>query len=211
MKLPVVVDADDVARIGFLHVHALVGHEGKGIGNLHLAPFAQVLHLHAGRVAPRADAKERNAVAVVRIHVGLDLEDKAREALLIRIDLAHRRVARLRLGRPVDQRLQNVLDAKVVHARTKEDGALFALEELLKREGLGCTLHELDCLAHRAYFHREEFVEARIVEPLDQFGVGGKLLGARRKAHEVVVQQRKDAAEGLAHADGPGDRHALEL
>ena len=40
---------------------------------------ADVVHLHVAREAARADAHERDAVAVRRVHVRLDLEDEAGE------------------------------------------------------------------------------------------------------------------------------------
>ena len=45
-------------------------------------------------VAARADAHERDAVAVRRIHVRLDLEDEAGERVLVRLDRARVVVAR---------------------------------------------------------------------------------------------------------------------
>ena len=47
-----------------------------------------VPNAHIALEFARADADEGQAVAVGRIHVGLDLEDKARESLVIRRDEA---------------------------------------------------------------------------------------------------------------------------
>ena len=56
--------------------------------------------LHAALKLAGADAQERNAVTVVLIHVGLDLEDKAAELLAARLDqlTALRILARQRGG-----------------------------------------------------------------------------------------------------------------
>ena len=91
LQLAVVVDADDVAGDRVLARDALVGHEGQRVGELHLAPGAQVPDLHRRPVASRADAKERDAVAVPRVHVGLDLEDEAGERRLVRLAPSGRR------------------------------------------------------------------------------------------------------------------------
>ena len=206
-----VVDADDVACNGVRHHDAVLSHEGQGVRDLHVAVLAHVEDLHALRIAARADAEERNAVAVTRVHVGLDLEDEARERRLGRFDLANAGITRLRRRSPLHESVKNVLHAEVVHTGTEEDGALLARKELLDVERFGRTLNEFDGLAHVRHFHREETVKLGIVEPFDHLLITRETLLAGRKAHKTVLQQREDAAEGLAHADGPGDGHALEL
>lgn len=42
-----VVQADDVAGIGFFQLLALGGEEGQCVGNLHILAQAHVAHLHA--------------------------------------------------------------------------------------------------------------------------------------------------------------------
>jgi hypothetical protein len=104
MQLSVVVDADDVARHSIFHAGALVGHEDDGVGDLHVLAGAAMAHFHVGAVAPGADAEEGDAVAVLRVHVGLDLEHEAGELRFGRFDHALDCLARLRRRGPVGQR-----------------------------------------------------------------------------------------------------------
>ena len=60
----VVVEADHVAGIGRLDDLAVAGHEGQRVGQLQFLAGAHVEGLHAGLEAARADAHERDAVAV---------------------------------------------------------------------------------------------------------------------------------------------------
>ena len=76
-------------------LRAIGGHEGERIGDAHLLVEPHVIHAHAARVFARAQAHEGDAVAMLRIHVRLDLEDEAGELLFERLDgaLARRRAA----------------------------------------------------------------------------------------------------------------------
>ena len=69
MQLTVVVNADDIARVSFLHVYAFVGHEGQRIGNLHFTAFAHMTHLHAGLVHAGAYAAKD---LMDRYHINID-------------------------------------------------------------------------------------------------------------------------------------------
>ena len=110
----VVVQADDVAREGFLGRAAIRGHEGERIGDAHLLVEPHVVHAHAARVLARAQAHERDAVAVLRIHVRLDLEHEAGELRLDRLDVALQRVSRgSGAGACVGEMRQQLLDAEV--------------------------------------------------------------------------------------------------
>jgi hypothetical protein len=116
----VVVDADHIARPGFGGDLAVAGHEGQRVGQLHFLAGAHVEGLHAGAEAAGADAHERDAVAVLRVHVGLDLEHEAGQLVLFRGDLAAGGGARLRRGGMLDEEVQQRLHAEVVHARAEE-------------------------------------------------------------------------------------------
>ena len=111
MKLPVVVNADDVSGHGVRHDDAILRHEGKRIGDLHLASFTDMVGLHPGLIAPGTHAEECNSVAVTGIHIGLDLEDEARERRLIGFNHAHAGIPGLGRRRPVDECIEDIFDA----------------------------------------------------------------------------------------------------
>src|SRR5205807_1225929 len=74
----VIVKPDDVAGISLLRLGALRGHERERIGDAHFLAEARVIQTHPARVLSRAQAQERDAVAMRRIHIRLDLEYKPR-------------------------------------------------------------------------------------------------------------------------------------
>ncbi len=82
----------------------------------------------------RTDAHEGDAIAMARIHVRLNLEDKAGKAIVGRID--DTRIARSgrRRRRQVDQRLQKRLEAEVGKSASEKYRRLQAFEVLLHVE-----------------------------------------------------------------------------
>ena len=178
VELAVVVDTDDVAGNGVGHQHAVVGHEGKGIRDLHFFAFADMEHFHTRLVFAGADAEEGNTVAVLRIHVGLNLEHKAGELGLIGFNHPFSGVARLRCRGPIHQGIQHVLNTEVVDTGAEEYRCLRAFQESFKRERLTGALNQFDAFANVIHFQRKKFVEARIAQSFDHFNVVGELFSA---------------------------------
>src|SRR5688572_10385676 len=71
--------ADHISRPGLFDRCPLTCHELLRRGESHRFFCANVIHLHACLELARANAHERDTVAVLRIHVRLDLENEAGE------------------------------------------------------------------------------------------------------------------------------------
>ena len=84
-KRAVVRDADDVAGIGRIGQLALRGEEELRRRQAQLLAGARQPRLHAALQLAGADAGKGDAVAVVRVHVGLDLEDEGRHLVVGRM------------------------------------------------------------------------------------------------------------------------------
>jgi hypothetical protein len=126
-------------------------------------PGAHDLEPHAALEVARGDAHEGDAVAVCRVHVGLDLEDDAAELRLV--GLTSRCIACAgRRGRQVDQRVQHLAHAEVVDRRAEEHGRLVPVEELLLVEGRRGHLHQLDVVPGVLVFGAEALGVDRVVE-----------------------------------------------
>jgi hypothetical protein len=73
-------------------------------------------------------------------------------------------------------------------------------------------LDQLDVVAQVGRSRREELRRASgLSRPSMSSRFAAGVLLARLEAHQLVVQQVPDAAEGLAHAERPGDRRAVDL
>ena len=131
-------------------------------------------HFHTRLVFAGADAEEGNTVAVLRIHVCLNLEHKARELGFIGFNHTLSGVARLRRWSPIYQGIQHVLDTEVVDTGAEENRCLGAFQEPFKRERLTGALNEFDAFANVIHFQRKKFVEARIAQSFDHFNVVGE-------------------------------------
>ena len=79
------MQADDVARVGEVDDRLFLGHESRRRGEFHLFAAAHVQEILVTFERAGADLQEGDAVAVVRIHVGVDLEDEACHFLLGRL------------------------------------------------------------------------------------------------------------------------------
>ena len=73
--------------------------------------------------APRADLDEGDTAAVVGIHVGVDLEDEAREGRLVGGHLALLGTDGARRRGDLDEAVQQLLHPKVIECRAEEDGS----------------------------------------------------------------------------------------
>src|SRR6266446_9375794 len=99
-------DADDVARPGFIDDLALLREEEDGVVHADHLAGARLFQLHAAAKAPRAEPQERHAVAMVRVHIGLHLEDEAGDLIFQWLNVARLRRLRPWRRREAAQRLK---------------------------------------------------------------------------------------------------------
>lgn len=71
---------------------------------------------------------EGDAVAVVGVHVGVNLEDETGEFLLVRLYEALVRLAGERAGSDLDETVQHLADTEVVKCRSEEHGGHLPVE-----------------------------------------------------------------------------------
>ncbi len=109
----VVVQADDVAGVGFFQLLAFRREERQRVADPYVLAQAHMAHFHALVVTARADTHEGDAVAVLGIHVRLDLEHETAEFLFRRLDGALVGHTCQRLGCPVHHGIEYMIDAEV--------------------------------------------------------------------------------------------------
>ena len=80
---PAIHDADHIARPRLFDRYSIARHELLRRGEANRFSTALMQHLHVGFEMPGHDAHERHAVAVLRIHVRLNLEHETREVFSI--------------------------------------------------------------------------------------------------------------------------------
>jgi hypothetical protein len=79
-------EADDITGICFIDRFAVTPEEFMGTGEAKLFPGPGVDDTHVALEFAGAHANEGETVAVARVHIGLDLEDKTGETGFFRID-----------------------------------------------------------------------------------------------------------------------------
>src|SRR5207247_1657338 len=77
-------EADDVTRICLIHRLAFVAEKFVRARQAHLLLGARVMHRHVTLEFARTNTDERDAVAMLRVHICLYLEDEPREPRMFR-------------------------------------------------------------------------------------------------------------------------------
>ena len=113
-----------------------------GARQRHVLAGAHQLGLHAAAELARAQPRERDAVAVVRIHVGLDLEHEGAHARLGGLDLAQIAVLRARRRRELAEAFQQIADAEIAQRAAEIDRRQMALAKRVQFERLAGFRHQ---------------------------------------------------------------------
>src|SRR5437868_5631226 len=139
-------DADDVAWPGLIDDLALLSEKEDGVVHADHLAGAGLLQLHAAPKPPGTEAQERHAVAMVRVHIGLDFEDEAGDLVFRGLDLPRLRLLRPRRRRKATQRLKQAPHAEILQRRPEEDRRHMPTAIDRKIERRGGMAHQLHIL-----------------------------------------------------------------
>ena len=103
-----------------------------------------MLQLHAAAELARAQAQEGDAVAMIRIHVGLDLEHEAGDLVLGRVDGARLGRLRARRRRPDAIRVEQFAHAEIAEGAAEEHRRQMAGAIRVEVERGTASAHQLD-------------------------------------------------------------------
>lgn len=187
-----VVQAHDVARIGEVDDRLLLGHEGRRRREFELLAAAHMQVVFVAFERARTYFEECDAVAVVGIHVGVDLEDEARHFGFRRLHDAGFGRGRARRGGYAHEAFEQLAHAEVVDRRTEEYRGQFAPQV---GPAVEIVVNALDQLDVRAQLGREFVADLGLqlrrgeVRDFDGRGVGRELLvgGEEREVFLVEV------------------------
>ena len=191
--------ADDVAGPRLGHDVALLGHHLLRLTETRLPLPLDVPHLHVRVVVARDDAHKRDPVAVVLVHICLNLEDERGEIVLLRIDQALVGHSRKR-GRAHDKEmLKERLDAEVCERGSEEDRGNFSVADLVLIEFHGGAVEQLDLALQVLHlFLRDILEKLRIIDvDIELRSLSGSLLCVAENEH-LARFSVVDALEALA-------------
>ncbi len=143
----VVRDADNVAAIGLFGQLAIRRKEHDRRIDRQLLAGVLHLQLHAALELARAQFQHGDTVAVIGVHIGLDLEDKACDFLFRRLYdrggpcLFGLDCLRWRGKRP--KRRQQLIDAVMAQSRAEQDGCHMPFQKTFGLEGLEPAFDQL--------------------------------------------------------------------
>ncbi len=203
-----VVQTHDVARPCRVDHRLLLGHESRGRRELHLLAAAHVQVVAIALERARADLHEGDAVAVVGVHVGVDLEDEARHLRLPGLHGTRLGGRRTRRGSDAHEALQELAHAEVIDRRPEEDGSQLAAQVGVAVEGVVDPLHQFDVrtqLRRIALAHMLRQLGRREVGDLHRGGIGRQLLVGGEE-REVLLVEVVHALEGRTVGYGESQR-----
>ena len=210
-----VEQAHDIAGVRLVHDGTVVGHHRGARGQLELAVALHMESVHAALKLARANAHEGNAVAVVLVHVGLDLKHKAAKVVLGGRD----RLASERIGIGARRRcqaqklLKEGLYAKVGERRAKERRAQLAASHGVQVELVAGTIEQLDVVRQvLMVLLANKLIHGRIAQLGLDLGdlLGGVGVAVALKGDDATGLTIEHAAEVATAADRPVHRIRID-
>src|SRR5262249_22918412 len=162
----VVRNAENVSRPGLLGQVAFARQEEHRVLYRHRLAGARILQLHAALEPARAHADKGDAIAMLRVDIGLHLEHKAGDLVFFR-----RYGARLgwlppRRRRKIGDAAQEFADAEIIERAAKEYRGQMTLAERLQFELRAQPARHLNLLAQILERpRRQQPCQLRVVEP----------------------------------------------
>ena len=154
----------------------------------------------------RADLEERDTRAVVRIHVGVNLEAESREFLLHRVHSSLQGLNRPRGRSNLHETLQQLFHAESVQRRAEEHRRQFTLKVLPFVERRIDAFNQFQVLTQFVrIFLADKFGNLRVVDVVETNGLGNNLF-IRRVEVQRLLEHVIHALETLPHVDRPRQR-----
>ena len=208
-----IVQTDDIAREGLVDHRLLLSHKGRRRGELQLLTRAHMQVILIALEAARDDLHKGDAVAVVGVHVGMDLKDETGHLLLHGVHRTRLGRCGSRRGGDADEALQQLPDTEVIDSRAKEYRREFTPQVSLAVKLLIDTLDQLHILTQLVGIALPDaFVElgAREVLDLDGRGIGREsFVGGEER--EVLLVKVIHPLEGGAVRDRKGQRANMDF
>ncbi|EWS64606.1 hypothetical protein Y695_02148 [Hydrogenophaga sp. T4] len=203
----VVRDADDVAGKRLVQQLAPLRQKAHhGVGPQVLAA-AHHPELHAAFEVTAGHAHEGDAVAVRRVHVGLNLEHHTGEFGFFGVHHSLDGGAVAWGRRQVHQRVQHLAHAEVVDRRAEQHGRLFARQKLCFVERGRSAFDQFQLVLGLLKFTAESLQALGVVQAGQHVFIATTAVFARSEHAHLVGATVVHAAESLAHAHGPGEGH----
>ena len=142
-----IIKTHDVAWISLVQDRFLLCHESRGVGELQLTALAHMEVVLVTLETARHHTHKCNTIAMVGVHVGVNLENEARKLLLRRLDAAFHRVTTDRRRRNLYEAVQQLLHTEVIQGRAKENGADITVQIGLAGEVILNALYQFRLIA----------------------------------------------------------------
>src|SRR5882724_1535490 len=201
---------DHVPGEGFLDHIFVAGHETIGIAEADILMEADMMKVFVTLELTAAYTQERDAVAVLGIKVGVDLEYKAAELIFVHIQEAGGSLPAAGNGRDPDKSIQHFPHPEIIDGAAEEYGSHFSRQIVFHVELAMYSIHQLHILTQGSrILFTQLLVQQGTVQAFYFYHVIIRSLGIGREQDEVLVVEVVNALEVLAAIDRPS--HGMEL
>ena len=192
---PRIDDADNIARVGYIHRAAVLSDQTIGPREAHLLSCPVVSYNHVALKSTRTHPQESHAVPMFRIHVRLNLKNIRGEGCRGGIDLQRVTpgvdgLVGMGPGSHLSKGIKERLDPEVGQRRSKEDRGNFAGKEILVSKCVSGGFQELQLVL--------KVLGLPIVQLTSRFGLV--------KAHRPKFRLAGSADSGLSKENAPSRR-----
>ena len=156
-QIVVADESHDITGVGIIHRFAIARKKPLRVAKPHAFAAARVEHIHVALKLARNNAHEGHAVAVLGVHVRLDLENKSGKFFRRRIDREPVALTGQRRRREFKETIEQHLHTKVVGGAAEKYRRQFTGENLLHIEVRARAFQQFKLVAHlliSRLFHR---------------------------------------------------------
>ena len=202
---------DDIAGKSLVHHFLLLRHESCRTAETHHLSETDMLVVGITFETSGTNLHESNTTAMVRVHIGMDLENEAGESILFRID--HPFHSRYRTGRrsDIDKAIQQLFHPEVIQGRTKKHGSNISFQISIDIEFRINPFYQFDIGTELFCLSGIDIVfKFRAVDIL-KFHILRHILLARSIEIQFLFIYIIDATEPLSHVDRPAQRAHIDM
>ena len=202
---------DDIAGKSLVHHFLLLRHESRRTAETHHLSETDMLVVGITFETAGTNLHESNTTAMIRVHIGMDLENETGEGILFRID--HPFHSRHGTGRrsDIDKAIQQFFHPEVIQGRTKEHGSDISFQVGIDIEFGINTFYQLDIGTQLFCLSGLDIVfKFRAVDIL-KFHVFRHILLARSIEVQFLFIYIIDPPEPLSHVDRPAQRTHMDM
>ena len=206
-----VVQADDVTTESLIDMSTIRCHECQCIIEANFLAKPYMMGFHAFRILARTNAHKRHTIAMLWVHIRLNLERESGELGFSRLNFTRHCRTHLRLRCILDKIVKQFGNTKVIDRRAEIHWCQLTSKVGVSVERMTCPFYQFELFTQFLCHITENLIKLRVVDPLHNLSF--LYLAAMRGRVEMysTSMQVVDTFESLAHTNWPGNRRTANI